>query len=141
MSNIKEQMMQAQQHIKAKEYDKARRTLKGVNHPKAQEWLVKLDNMTPAPIPKKSNALLTIVFTVINPLVALIVAGMLMSFLSSYWLEGNEGACALALEFGGRAENCYELSSQQLTMLWGVGFAVFASVLLIMHRLSKRIKG
>jgi hypothetical protein len=45
--NLKQRMLQAKVAIKAKQYDKARKLLKGVDHPKAREWLAKLDKVAP----------------------------------------------------------------------------------------------
>lgn len=46
-ANAKEQMIKAQQLIKAQRYDEARRILININHPKATEWLAKLDRVAP----------------------------------------------------------------------------------------------
>ena len=40
-------MMEAKKYIELQEYDKARKILKGVQHPKAQEWLSKIDQRYP----------------------------------------------------------------------------------------------
>ncbi len=40
-----EQFAAAKAYIQAKEYDKARRILKRIQHPKADEWLSKIDQM------------------------------------------------------------------------------------------------
>lgn len=42
---IKQRMLQARDAIKAKQYDKARTLLKGINHPTAKKWLIQLDNI------------------------------------------------------------------------------------------------
>lgn len=44
-ANIKAQMQQARDLIKAKKYSEARSILEGINHPKAQEWLSKIEQM------------------------------------------------------------------------------------------------
>jgi len=43
----REMMQQASQLIKQKRYDEARRILKAVDHPKAKEWLARLDSIAP----------------------------------------------------------------------------------------------
>jgi hypothetical protein len=45
--NVKQRMLQAKEAIKAKEYDKARKLLKGIDHPKAREWLARLEKQSP----------------------------------------------------------------------------------------------
>jgi hypothetical protein len=47
MATVKEQMLKAQDLIKAKRYDEARKILVKIDHPKAQEWLAKIDNREP----------------------------------------------------------------------------------------------
>lgn len=42
-------MQAAQELIREKRYDEARKLLEGVDHPKAREWLGKLDALTPGP--------------------------------------------------------------------------------------------
>jgi hypothetical protein len=45
--NTKKRMLKARDAIRAKQYDKARKLLEGVNHPTAKKWLVKLDKVAP----------------------------------------------------------------------------------------------
>jgi hypothetical protein len=45
MATVKEQMLKAQDLIKAKRYDEARKILVKIDHPKAQEWLAKIDEL------------------------------------------------------------------------------------------------
>lgn len=47
MATVKERMLEAQQLIKAKDYEGARAILKKVKHPKAAEWLTRLDELAP----------------------------------------------------------------------------------------------
>lgn len=47
MANEKEQMLRARELIKQKRYDDARAILFTVNHPTAQQWLAKLDEIDP----------------------------------------------------------------------------------------------
>lgn len=54
--SIREQMYQAQEHIQNKQYAEARELLMGVDHPKAREWLEKLDAMASTPAPPQNNA-------------------------------------------------------------------------------------
>lgn len=44
---MKEQFAAASALIKAKRYNEARKLLKTINHPKAKEWLAKLDTIAP----------------------------------------------------------------------------------------------
>ena len=44
----KEQMLAARELIKHKQYDQARVILENIDHPKAKEWLMKLDGMAPS---------------------------------------------------------------------------------------------
>ncbi len=44
----KEQMLAARELIKNKQYDQARVILENIDHPKAKEWLMKLDGMAPS---------------------------------------------------------------------------------------------
>jgi hypothetical protein len=43
------QFIQARELIKEKRYDEARAILRGIDHPRAREWLAKLDQLTPPP--------------------------------------------------------------------------------------------
>lgn len=45
--SVKEQMLKARSLIQQKRYDEARGILRQVNHPKAKEWLQKLDKIAP----------------------------------------------------------------------------------------------
>jgi hypothetical protein len=47
MTSKKEQFDRARAYIQLKEYSKARRILKTIDHPKAIEWLEKLDELAP----------------------------------------------------------------------------------------------
>lgn len=47
MDKRERMLRQARKHIKAKDYDQARRILKKVNHPTARKWLAKLDEIAP----------------------------------------------------------------------------------------------
>jgi hypothetical protein len=42
-----QRILQARKAIKAKEFDKAKKLLKGVDHPKAREWLARLEKQSP----------------------------------------------------------------------------------------------
>ena len=53
--STKEQMLKARELIKAKRYDEARAILRKINHPKAKEWLDKLDAKRPASQSKKQT--------------------------------------------------------------------------------------
>lgn len=48
----REKMLQARDLIKKEQYDKARKVLKNIDHPTAQSWLAKLNEIAP---PKASN--------------------------------------------------------------------------------------
>ncbi len=50
---MKEQMARASQLIKAKQYSEARKLLKTIDHPKAKEWLGKLDQIAPERKPRR----------------------------------------------------------------------------------------
>jgi len=47
----KQKMLEARELIQQKRYDEARAILKTVDHPTAQEWLVKLDTVAPRKVP------------------------------------------------------------------------------------------
>ncbi len=91
---IKEQMLKARAYIQLKEYDKARRILVNVDHPKAKEWLTKLPS-------KRSR----------KP--EIIVASVLIAFLSI--IVG----IVIGIKLGGRGENnlsqIYSASSEPAT--------------------------
>lgn len=54
--SIKEQLAHAKSYIQAKEYDKARRILQGMNHPTATKWLQRLDTLAPPAKPSGLTA-------------------------------------------------------------------------------------
>lgn len=47
MATVKEKMQRARELVKAKNYDEARQILETIDHPKATEWLNKIDTMSP----------------------------------------------------------------------------------------------
>lgn len=54
--SIREQMLEAQQHIQKKQYAEAREILMGIDHPKAREWLQKLDEIALSPSQPQNSA-------------------------------------------------------------------------------------
>ncbi len=50
MATTKELMLQAQQLIRDRNYAEARRLLLTINHPKAKEWLERIDQIEPQPV-------------------------------------------------------------------------------------------
>lgn len=52
--SIREQMLEAQQHIQKKQYAEAREILMGIDHPRAREWLEKLDEIAGPARPQSS---------------------------------------------------------------------------------------
>ena len=47
VEEVKARFAQAKEHVQAKRYDEARAALRGLNHPKAAEWLQKIDELDP----------------------------------------------------------------------------------------------
>ncbi len=76
-------LRRAHKHIKARQYTQARQLLTGIDHPKAREWLARLDTIAPTPISapsrnvqtsKKNNYLLI----VLGLIILLIVSAVLL---------------------------------------------------------------
>lgn len=78
MATTKEKMIEAQQLIKARQYDDARRILVKIDHPKATEWLAKIDKVAPV---KKTGFKMTPVIAG-GAAVAVIGVILLMVFLT-----------------------------------------------------------
>lgn len=76
---ISEQMAAARAYIEAGKYDDARRVLKKVDHPKAKEWLEKLNEKHP---PKRAA----------NWKVAVLVAGIIVIVAFGVWLTIDTNA-------------------------------------------------
>ncbi len=82
--SIKEQMMLAREHIQAKQYDEARAILNTIDHPKAREWLARIDQMgepTPAitsnlPAPRTSSRRGMFLLSTVMIIVLVSVAGL-----------------------------------------------------------------
>lgn len=78
MPSVKDKMLEARALIKHQEYDKARAILKTTSHPKAKQWLAKLDEKYPS---KKFT------MTPRKTLIAIIV--VLLLFLSIFFILDN----------------------------------------------------
>lgn len=89
---IKEQMILARKHIRAKQYSEARAILTPIDHPKAREWLARLDQIdestptmigqVPAP-PPRSSSRRGVYWVSAIMVIALMGAGSLALFLFS----------------------------------------------------------
>ncbi|MBZ0299730.1 MAG: hypothetical protein K8J31_08325, partial [Anaerolineae bacterium] len=88
------QMQHAQQLIKQGRYDEARKLLRSIDHPKAREWLEKLDKRAPARAPRRRTGggiggrivgFLTYVLTIVISAAVTIglLAGLVVSTASS----------------------------------------------------------
>jgi hypothetical protein len=70
-----QRILQARKAIKAKEYEKAKKLLKGVDHPKAREWLVRLEKQSPKrKVGMTEYALISVAVVVIMCILSLIAA-------------------------------------------------------------------
>jgi hypothetical protein len=75
MSNLqKQQFSIANKQISIKEYAAARKTLKGMNHVRADRWIQKLDMMYPNQIKAKRNLWPIIILLLIVSIVGVIIA-------------------------------------------------------------------
>ena len=88
MAQIKSKMKRAQELIKAGEYDKARRILVTVDHPKADQWLTRLNTIDPPkqqvevktkPEKKRGGCARTILFILIVGIAVIVILPSLNS--------------------------------------------------------------
>jgi len=77
--SVKEQMLKARELIKRKRYDEARAILKKINHPKAKEWLAKIDKIAPE---KKSGGGRTVLVRLLLLLIVIAIAVVAFVLLS-----------------------------------------------------------
>lgn len=104
--DVKAKLTRAKRHIQAKEYNKARLILDGVNHPTASKWLKKLDEI--APIPKMGkNKLATRIK------IGLIVAGLL--FVVLFFVADNMRVQNNVNDFQERFDEAVEWCSEYYT--------------------------
>ena len=62
----KEEMLRAKELIKSKQYNEARKILKGIDHPKAREWEAKLPTL---PKPKRNYLRIALILVIVAGLV------------------------------------------------------------------------
>lgn len=76
MASDQDRLIQARDLIKDKRYAEARQLLKSINHPKAKEWLAKLDTIDPPPAPSPQRSR-----TSSGPSWAIVVGALLIGIL------------------------------------------------------------
>lgn len=113
----KAKMLAAREAIQAQQYDKARSILKTVDHPKAREWLARLDEIAPQQTNQKKASRLWIALAAVA-LVALIGSAAFVLLRGS----GNKPVSdieervvnyclGLKAEYGGSTEVCADWAS------------------------------
>lgn len=72
-----ERLAQARAQIKAKQYQQARRTLTGVDHPTARAWLAKLDEIAPEAAARPARGRRILLVGCVALLLILVAGGVL----------------------------------------------------------------
>jgi len=78
MATIKEQMASAKAYIQNEQYDDARRILRTIDHPTAQQWLAKLNDKHP-PQRQRHKLVLFLLMCVVVGVSILVVGSQLVS--------------------------------------------------------------
>lgn len=76
--SLKDQFTSAKAYVQAKDYQNARRVLRRIDHPKAREWLQRINKLDPTAVRRKR-----VIIALILALILLVGSFWLLSYTSS----------------------------------------------------------
>jgi len=86
----RERMLQAREHIKAKRYDEARSILKTIDHPKAKEWLAKVNKISPpAKRKRRIRPVIAIPLAIVVVIIVIVIAITMSRASYSNWFYNS----------------------------------------------------